>query len=360
MINNGSCIFRLKEHFFWKKLPIYGAVILFSGSAYAKEVKLPRSQEGVTSGGLPLINYEAFGKLSFAHLPEENGVKIVGRVNGTGIPLEVFQTEMKWSLGPAGANSSKETEGTKAALKIPVMDAVVRNEVFYQFARKASLLPTEAEIKKEIERRNGSLPPGNKLEDRASHCGLPTKAVYDMVRTELIVEKVEKFLGDQAARRPVDEKDYNEFVKNASAATSPTETFRASHIVIRATPDMSEFAIEDNRAKAEDILKKIREGEDFGVAAQKYSQDRFTAYLKGDLGYFTAESMYEEFASALKDLQVGEISGIIKTPVGFHVIKLTEKHPTNAPLVYQEYRKNQEAAKSTTNLLKNAKIERFL
>lgn len=78
------------------------------------------------------------------------------------------------------------------------------------------------------------------------------------------------------------------------------------------------------KAKAEDVLKQVQAGGDFAELAKKYSQDS-SAAAGGDLGLFGKGQMVPEFENAVFALQVGQVSGIVKTKYGYHIIKVTEK-----------------------------------
>lgn len=78
--------------------------------------------------------------------------------------------------------------------------------------------------------------------------------------------------------------------------------------------------------KAAEVLKLVKEGkEDFGELAKRYSQDPGTAEKGGDLGYFKRGAMVKEFEDAVFALKVGEISDLVKTNYGYHIIKLEDK-----------------------------------
>lgn len=77
------------------------------------------------------------------------------------------------------------------------------------------------------------------------------------------------------------------------------------------------------KAKAEEILVKVKAGEDFATLAKQYSQDT-TASAGGDLGFFAKGKMVSEFENAAFALKVGEVSGLVKTVYGYHIIKVTE------------------------------------
>jgi foldase protein PrsA len=80
-----------------------------------------------------------------------------------------------------------------------------------------------------------------------------------------------------------------------------------------------------NREKAEEVLKRARAGEDFGKLAQEFSSDTGNKDKGGDLGWFGHGEMVKEFEQAAYALKPGEISNVVQTPFGFHIIKLEER-----------------------------------
>lgn len=83
-------------------------------------------------------------------------------------------------------------------------------------------------------------------------------------------------------------------------------------------------ANEQAKAKAEDVLNQVKAGGDFAELAKKYSQDS-SASNGGDLGLFGKGQMVTEFENAAFGLDVGQVSGVVKTKYGYHIIKVTEK-----------------------------------
>lgn len=104
-----------------------------------------------------------------------------------------------------------------------------------------------------------------------------------------------------------------------------TPEIRASHILIELKPG---FTSEDS-AKALEKIKSIKEkinlGEDFAELAKEFSEDEGTKNLGGDLGFFSRRMMVQPFDEAAFNLEVGQVSDIVKTQFGYHLIKVTDK-----------------------------------
>jgi peptidyl-prolyl cis-trans isomerase D len=104
---------------------------------------------------------------------------------------------------------------------------------------------------------------------------------------------------------------------------STPEQIRASHILLK-TEGKDDAAV---KARIEDILKQAKGGADFGELAKKNSEDESNAKSGGDLDYFGHGKMVPEFDAVAFTLQPGQISDVVKTQFGYHIIKLTDKKP---------------------------------
>lgn len=121
------------------------------------------------------------------------------------------------------------------------------------------------------------------------------------------------------------ERAYNNNIEQYSTP----EQVRASHILLK-TSGKDDAAV---KAKAEDILKQAKSGADFAELAKKYSEDEGSAKNGGDLDYFGRGRMVPEFDQAVFAMQPGEISDLVKTQYGYHIIKLIDKkNATTRPL----------------------------
>jgi len=99
----------------------------------------------------------------------------------------------------------------------------------------------------------------------------------------------------------------------------------------QATPDQ----IDQRRRRAEEALSAIKGGKDFKEVAAQYS-DAQDAISGGDLGWRTPARLPLVFVSALKDMQKGDVSPVLRSPGGFHIVKLNDTRGRNAPTVVEQ------------------------
>jgi peptidyl-prolyl cis-trans isomerase D len=113
------------------------------------------------------------------------------------------------------------------------------------------------------------------------------------------------------------EREYN---NNSEQYTTP-EQVRASHILLK-TEGKDDAAM---KAKAEELLKQARGGADFAELARKNSEDEASAKNGGDLDYFGRGRMVPEFDTVAFAMQPNQISDLVKTQYGYHIIKVADK-----------------------------------
>jgi peptidyl-prolyl cis-trans isomerase D len=121
----------------------------------------------------------------------------------------------------------------------------------------------------------------------------------------------------------IPEADIEAFYKANAGKFSTAEQRRASHILIGVDKAADAKTRSAARARAEKLLAEVKAGKDFGTLAKANSSDPGSAEQNGDLGLFGRGTMVQPFEDATFALKVGEVSGVVETDFGYHIIKLT-------------------------------------
>jgi len=162
---------------------------------------------------------------------------------------------------------------------------------------------------------------------------LAKKAGYE--KETDIAEQLEffkdSFLANVYVRREIVDKiqisddDIRAYYKAHEDELKTPEMVRARHILFRVADNAPEEEKQKTLKKAEEILDRIKSGEDFAELASEFSDDTVTKTNGGDLGVFARGRMVKSFEDAAFALKQGEVSEIVETPFGYHIIKVDEK-----------------------------------
>lgn len=174
----------------------------------------------------------------------------------------------------------------------------------------------------------------------------------------------------QVILKKLEEEVRNQVKIDDAALRESFDEVRARHILIRMNPvGAQEEEREKARKKTEGILAKIKQGADFAALAKQNSEDPGSAQKGGDLGFFGRDTMYGEFEKVAFSLQPGQVSEVVETPFGFHIIKVEEKRqklPPDFAKKKEELKKDLEARREQRawadyqeELKKKAKIKIF-
>jgi len=211
-------------------------------------------------------------------------------------------------------------------LKKQTLNSMIEEKLAYAQANLDSIEVTDEEVDKRIDYQIQLFIQQYGSKERVEQVyGMSIEKIKrelrDDVRKNLMVQKLrEKNFGTvEATRRDVE--DFFDKYKD-SLGVIP-EKVQIAHIF--RFPKTSSEAKDKARNFAQSILDSIKNGADFAEMAKKYSEDPGSAKEGGDLGFVKKGVFYPEFEAAAYALQPGELSGVIESPVGFHIIQLIEK-----------------------------------
>ncbi|MBR1517814.1 MAG: peptidylprolyl isomerase [Bacteroidales bacterium] len=145
---------------------------------------------------------------------------------------------------------------------------------------------------------------------------------FDLIKNRILSQRVEGQLTSSVTVTPQEVRAYYDQIPKDSLMTIPAE-YECSEITIQ--PDISQEERERVRLELAQLRERVIKGEKFSMLATLYSQDPGSAKKGGELGFFGRGDMVPEFESAAFALQPGEVSPIIETQFGFHILQLIER-----------------------------------
>ncbi len=219
----------------------------------------------------------------------------------------------------AGVDPSKKDKYRKDAL-----DELIDFTLLYKGGlKKGTKVPDEKidEVVKANAKRYGSM---EKLKEALRRDHLTMGSFRARIKKYQVVMSMLQDIAAESAYTDAALRDYYE--KNKGKFRRP-ESMHLYQILIPVDPAAGEEEVKKKKEKADEVLGKIKAGEDFGETAYKYSEDDYR-FKSGDIGFVhKGELIPQELEDAAFSLKQGEVSGVIRTVHGFHILKDVEKRP---------------------------------
>jgi len=293
------------------------------------------------------------------------GQDAVARVNGVAISAQELKRASKVML--AGQRGMVPSADQQKEFEKQALTQLISAELLYQAGQKLEIKDLEKQVDDKFAQGKAKFAKTEDFTKAMKEMDMEEKDLRDYTRRDLIITNfVEKSI---IPKVKVSEEDARKFYdENPDKFTRP-ETVKASHILLGVDPKASAEEKKAAREKAEKLHKELKAGADFAALAKVNSTDS-SSQQGGDLGYFAKGQMVPDFEKAAFALKPGEISDVVETPFGYHIIKLVEKKPTEKvdfkdvkPRI-EEFLKNQKVGAAVNEYLEEArktgKIEMLL
>ena len=245
--------------------------------------------------------------------------RIVAKVNADVITLMMLEDRVAGFLNKMKAEDSDDKQLKKNKIKKTVLDGMIAEKLQIQEAEKLGMVVTEEDLQKaldDIYKKNNIT--SEQFEIILTNEGSNFDDYKKIIRDQILVSRmVQMQVGSAAA---VGERSVRKYYRKNKKNFWVPEKMKLSHILFISGSDLSGKERQLREKTAEEILRRIQAGENFFELAQKYSDD-VSAHSGGQLGVVGRGMMLPEFEKAAFDLKVGEVSNIVKTVNGFHIIK---------------------------------------
>jgi parvulin-like peptidyl-prolyl isomerase len=290
---------------------------------------------------------------------------VVARVNGKPVLGRDLEQRVRAELAPIGSPAWKDLrDDYRNELTSKSLAQLVGDELLYQKAVASGVMATQAEMQAEFDKVAKSYPNDAALNVELANRGMDRKALMRELGRGMVVER---YIQENVTKKlVVTPAEVSEYYNTHLDEFKHPDLIRSSHILIAvpesATPEQEKAA----RQRAEALVARAKKGEDFARLAKENSMDP-SASQGGDIGLTGNGEVAAEYEEACAALKVGEISGVVRTSFGLHVIKLTDRKKAGTATLDEvraqlnDFLKNQkedaEVAKLIKTLQSQAKIE---
>lgn len=266
--------------------------------------------------------------------------RIVAVINQDIITLS--EVEKAASLLKEEINAEDRLERQEQVQKVfrKVLDSLIEEKLLDQEAKKTGIKVTGKEVEEaidQIKRRNGVNQEG--LEKALANEGFSFEAFKKQIEKRLQRMKLLQWATN--LEQKIGEKELRNYYQRNIDRYRTDESYRPSHILFAIPKEATPQEVLEIRKKCQKVLEKIKRGEDFGEMALIYSED-VSHTDRGDLGFIKRGELLPAFEKEALRLQVGEVSGIIQTSFGFHLIKLLDRKGGN-PSPFEEVKERVQA-----------------
>lgn len=237
----------------------------------------------------------------------------------------------------AAALKQLQKQGTplpsQDVLEGQMLERLIMERVQLQYARDSGMRVDDAQLEQAI----GRIAAGNKMTLAQFRAALEKDGIeYAQFREEIRNEIVTVRLREREVdnRLVISDGEIDNFLAN-QAATGSGEEYHLAHILLRAPESASPEQLQKLRLRGEQALKQAEAGENFAQLTASFS-DAPDALKGGDLGWRALDRLPSLYAEAASRLQPGQISPLLRSSAGFHIVKLIDKRGGSAPASVQQ------------------------
>ena len=209
---------------------------------------------------------------------------------------------------------------TASDVRKQIVEGLIEQELIVKGAKDLGINVEDSEVNEYYDKMKANYKSDDEWNEALSQAGFTQDSYKTAVKDALYQQKVNEHFKEE-------EKPSNDdYVQNARMYASYLKNAkRSSHILFKVDDVNNADQMAQARSRAEEVLGRINNGSlDFAEAAKQNSGDTASAEKGGDVGWDVLTSFVQEYTDALKNLQVGQVSGLVQSQYGIHIIKVTD------------------------------------
>ena len=250
-----------------------------------------------------------------------NAYGTAARVNGVEISNEALERNFEEYQRDKNVNIAAIRYPNRITMmRREVLDRLIDQEITWQAAQEHELYASDQEIEAAIQEVRTQFSSEQDYVGRLALEGYTVDGYRDHLRQVL---SANKYLGSVTSNAVISDAEVHEFYVANPVKFQLPEGVWARHILLRLEQNADKKTADAVYERANILLDRLRAGEDFAAVAVEASEDT-SAAQGGDLGYFSRGKMVQPFEDAAFAMQAGDLSGIVESRFGLHIIKLED------------------------------------
>jgi peptidyl-prolyl cis-trans isomerase SurA len=230
--------------------------------------------------------------------------------------------------------ASKIQPPSNDVLEKQVLERLIIERAVLQYAKETGIRVDDTTVERTILRvaEENKLPPEDfrKVLERE---GIPYANYREDIRRQIIIQRVRDREVD--SKVTVSDAEVDNYLATVASQAGGEDEYLLSHIYVTVPEQASPDVVAASRRRAEQALTEVKSGKDFAEVAATYSSAS-DASSGGNLGWRTRARLPTVFADVVRSMKPGEVSGILRSAGGFHVVKLVEERNRNQPTVVSQ------------------------
>ncbi len=222
-------------------------------------------------------------------------------------------------------------------LERQLLERMINDMLQMQFASESGVRVDDTQLDQAIMRiaQQNNFPSLAEFRARLEEDGIDFKKFREEIRSEIISTRLRE--REVESKLVISDTEVDNYLANKARAGGAEEEFRLAHILVVVPEQASAEKIQAARERAEQALNQLKGGADFAQVAAG-SSDAKDALKGGDLGWRSSDSIPSLFMNELHNLQPGQTTAVLRSPNGFHLLKLVEKRSSRAAVVITQTR----------------------
>lgn len=208
-------------------------------------------------------------------------------------------------------------------LQRQVLERLIMDRLQLQLAKETALRVDDLQLDRTVARvAESNKMPLTEFRRALERDGVQFERFREEIRSEIILSRLREREVD--ARIAVSDNEIDYFLSQQETSQTAASDYNLAHILLRLPDQASPEQAEKQRVRGEQVLLQLREGADFAKLAVSFS-DAPDALQGGAMGWRPRDRLPELFAQALEGMKPGEVSALMRSPAGFHVLKLVDR-----------------------------------